>query len=52
MPIKTEPSDITPYQRFEDAMKSILTVSKEEVEKREKQAKETKEKSGKKRHSF
>lgn len=46
----TQPSDPSPFARFSQAMKSILNVSKEEVEKQEKEAQATKIKIGKKRY--
>ena len=48
----TKSKEATPFERFQDVMKSILNVSKEEVEKLEQKSKEDMEKSGKKRHSL
>lgn len=52
IPIICETHKPESFKNFENAVKKLLAVSKEEVERREKEAKEIKNKSGKKRHSF
>lgn len=47
-----KPEQHAVVQRFEEALKSILSVSKEEVEKLEQESREDMKKNGRKRHSL